>query len=38
MLEFNDTIDPMALTDVYRVFYPAHNIYSSQQLMELSIK
>jgi hypothetical protein len=39
ILEFNDTIDLMDLTDVYRLFHPATaHIHSSQQPMELSPK
>jgi hypothetical protein len=36
--ELNGTIDPMDLTDVYRIFYPHHKIYSSQQPVAFSSK
>jgi hypothetical protein len=38
ILELNDTIDQMNLTDVYTIYFirQQHNTYSSQQSMELS--
>jgi hypothetical protein len=39
ILELNDTIDHMDLTDVYRIRHPTiANIHSSQEPMELSPK
>jgi exonuclease III len=39
ILDLNHTIDQMGLADVYRIFHQLlHNIHSSQQPMELSLK
>jgi hypothetical protein len=39
ILELNETIDQMDLTDVYRIFHlAAAQLHSSQQPMELSPK
>jgi hypothetical protein len=38
ILDLNDTIDLMELTDVYRVFHSATAQYILQQSMELSPK
>jgi hypothetical protein len=39
ILELNDTIDRLELTDVYRAFHPATSQYtSSQEPLEISSK